>query len=475
MSFVSPGFLIFLPAVLVLYRLTPWRKRWMVLLPASYFFYACHSPWLLSLIFLTTLVSYASALRIERAETRKQKRRAVVLDAVVCLGILFLFKYLDFALGGVFSLLKLFGVESGFTGFHLLLPMGISFYVFQTMSYTFDVYRGTIRAERHLGYYALFVSFFPQLVAGPIERPGDLLPQLKSTNPLEQEDIAQGVRFLVRGYGKKVLISDFLAPFVDTAYGDAAGAGGAVMVLATVLFALQIYCDFSGYSDIAMGCARLMGIRLTENFRQPYAASSIRDFWRRWHISLTRWFTDYLYIPLGGSRRGLFRQCVNILVVFLVSGLWHGANLTFVVWGGLHGLFLTAETLLLGRRQLKSSLGRGLHRAVTLVLVCFAWVFFRASDLSQAVFILQSIFTDFRMSAALTGLGMGRVELILACLLVLLLPLLERLPALRVQENRTRGRYAVPLLYFLLIAAIVICRCLVLTEHGATAFIYFQF
>ena len=475
MSFVSPGFLLFLPAVLALSRFTPWQKRWMVLLPASYFFYACHSPWLLSLIFLTTLVSYASALRIERAETRKQKRRAVVLDAVVCLGILFLFKYLDFALGGVFSLLRLFGVESGFTGFHLLLPMGISFYVFQTMSYTFDVYRGTIRAERHLGYYALFVSFFPQLVAGPIERPGDLLPQLKAPNLLEQEDIAQGVRFLVRGYGKKVLISDFLAPFVDTAYGDAAGAGGAAMVLATVLFALQIYCDFSGYSDIAMGCARLMGIRLTENFRQPYAAGSIRDFWRRWHISLTRWFTDYLYIPLGGSRRGLFRQCVNILVVFLVSGLWHGANLTFVVWGGLHGLFLTAETLLLGKRQLKSPLGRGLHRAVTLVLVCFAWVFFRASDLSQAAFILRSIFTDFRLSAALTGLGMGRMELMLACLLVLLLPLLERLPALRVQENRTQGRYAVPLLYFLLIAAIVICRCLVLTEHGATAFIYFQF
>ena len=240
MSFVSPGFLLFLPAVLVLYRLVPWRRRWMVLLPASYFFYACHSPWLLSLICLTTLVSYGSALRIERAETKKQKRRAVILDAAVCLGVLFLFKYLDFALGGVFSLLRLFGVESGFTGFHLLLPMGISFYVFQTMSYTFDVYRGTIRAERHLGYYALFVSFFPQLVAGPIERPGDLLPQLKAPNPLEQADIAQGVRFLVRGYGKKVLISDFLAPFVDTAYGDAAGAGGAAMLLATVLFALQI-------------------------------------------------------------------------------------------------------------------------------------------------------------------------------------------------------------------------------------------
>ena len=475
MSFVSPGFLLFLPAVLALYRLIPWQKRWMALLPASYFFYACHSPWLLSLIFLTTLVSYASALRIERAETRKQKRRAVVLDAVVCLGILFLFKYLDFALGGVFSLLGLFGVESSFSGFHLLLPMGISFYVFQTMSYTFDVYRGTIRAERHLGYYALFVSFFPQLVAGPIERPGDLLPQLKAPNPLEQEDLAQGVRFLVRGYGKKVLIADFLAPFVDTAYGDAAGAGGAAMALATVLFALQIYCDFSGYSDIAMGCARLMGIRLTENFRRPYAAASIRDFWRRWHISLTGWFTDYLYIPLGGSRRGRFRQCVNILVVFLVSGLWHGANLTFVVWGGLHGLFLAAETLLLGRRQLASPLGRGLHRAVTLILVCLAWVFFRASDLSQAVFILQSVFTDFRPAAALAGLGMGGTELALTCLLALLLPLLEGLPALRIREDRTRGRYAVPLLYFLLIAAIAACRCLVLTEHGATAFIYFQF
>lgn len=476
MSFTTPEFLLFLVIVLILCRIVPQRWRWAVLLPASYFFYACHNVWLLSLILLTTLTSYLCALRMEKTASKGRRRILLAVDLAVCLGILFVFKYLDFALGGIFGLLRLFGGQGEFDGFHLLLPMGISFYVFQTLSYTLDVYRGTVPAEKHLGYFALFVVFFPQLVAGPIERPGDLLPQLRRAPKPEADDAAQGLRYLVRGYAKKVLIADYLARFVDAAYADASASGGAALVLATVFFAVQIYCDFSGYSDIALGCARLMGIRLTENFRRPYGAVSVRDFWRRWHISLTRWFTDYLYVPLGGSRRGPVRRCINILTVFLVSGLWHGANVTFLIWGGLHGLYLAVETLLSGKRKQRP--GRPpLRRAVTLTLVCFAWVFFRAEDLPHAMQVLQAIATDFRPESALTGLAMGFPELLTALMLLALLPMLESLPALTGTEmggTALQPNRAVTL-YFLLITAVVLCRCIALTHGGDTAFLYFQF
>ena len=476
MSFTAPEFLLFLAVVLILYRVVPRRWRWAVLLPTSYFFYARHNVWLLSLILLTTLTSYLCALRMEKTASKSRRRALLAVDLTVCLGILFVFKYLDFALGGVFSLIRLLGGQGNFDGFRLLLPMGISFYVFQTLSYTLDVYRGTVPAEKHLGYFALFVAFFPQLVAGPIERPGDLLPQLRRAPNPGTEDMAQGLRCLVRGYAKKVLIADYLSRFVDAAYGDASAAGGAALAAATVLFAVQIYCDFSGYSDIALGCARLMGIRLTENFRRPYGAVTVRDFWRRWHISLTRWFTDYLYIPLGGSRKGLVRRCGNILIVFLVSGLWHGADVTFLIWGGLHGLYLAAEMLLPGEREERPGL-RPLRRAVTLSLVCFAWVFFRAENLPHAMRVLQSIVTDFRPENALAGLTMGLPELLTAFLLLALLPMLEALPTLTgdgTKETALPPNRAVTL-YFLLITAVVLCRCIALTQGGDTAFLYFQF
>lgn len=476
MSFTAPEFILFLAVVLILYHIVPQRWRWAALLPASYFFYACHNVWLLSLILLTTLTSYLCALRMEKTASKGRRRVALAVDLVVCLGILFVFKYLDFALGGVFSLIRLFGGQGEFDDFHLLLPMGISFYVFQTLSYTLDVYRGDVPAEKHLGYFALFVVFFPQLVAGPIERPGDLLPQLRCAPKPEADDLAQGLRYLVRGYAKKVLIADYLARFVDAAYGDAANAGGAALVMATILFAVQIYCDFSGYSDIASGCARLMGIRLMENFRRPYDAVTVRDFWRRWHISLTRWFTDYLYIPLSGNRKGLARRCINILIVFLVSGLWHGANVTFLIWGGLHGLYLAVETLLSGKQE-ESPGFRPLRRVVTLTLVCFSWIFFRSENLPHAIQVLQAIATDFRPENVLIGLTMDLPELLTAFLLLTLLPMLETLPAL--VGDGTKGAALQPnravTLYFLLITAVVLCRCIALTQGGDTAFLYFQF
>ena len=466
MSFGSAIFLFgFLPLTAALYRLLPWRwARRVLVTGASLFFYACGRLWDLPVLLLSALLHYAAG----RLLLRTQSRRAVVAAVVVLdLGLLAACKYLDFLCAAA-------GLPVG--PLNLPLSLGVSFFTFQGISYVVDGSRDRSQLSRTFFPVLQYLCFFPNLVSGPLARFQAVRPQLEAAVRPDWETAALALRRFTLGLGKKLLLAGTLAPAVDAVFAlDGASLDLRTAWLGAVAYALQLYFDFSGYSDMALGLGCLFGVTLPENFRYPYRAGSITDFWRRWHVSLSQWFRDYLYIPLGGSRRGLSRQCVNTLAVFLVSGLWHGANLTFVVWGGLHGVFLAAETVLLGRRQLASPLGRGLHRAATLALVCLSWVFFRSADLPQAWSILRSIFTDFRLSAALTGLGMGRVELALVCLLALVLPLLERLPALEVQADRIRGRYAVPLLYFLLAAAIVACRCLVLTEHGATAFIYFQF
>lgn len=457
MSFVSPVFFLFLPLAAALYWLTPQKFRWIPLLAASLFFYAWHSLWLLALMLSTVAISYLCALAIEAAETRRGRRGAVALSTGFCLLLLFLFKYLDFAVGSAVSLANLLGAKVSFSGFHILLPMGISFYCFQTMSYVFDVYRGTVPAEKHLGCYALFVTFFPQLVAGPIERPGQLLPQLKAPKAYQNSFLSDAAPYLLRGYCKKLLIADFIAPFVERAYDNIPAAGGFALALATVLFAVQIYCDFSGYCDIALGCGRLLGIRLTENFDRPYRAASVREFWRRWHISLTNWFTDYVYIPLGGSRAGRLKTCRNTLITFLVSGLWHGASWNFVIWGGLHGLYLVAERLL-GKKYRPGPI-------VTFLLVCFAWIFFRSATVSDAFAVVGRIFSPWTQ-----GPGMTPQALLTCALLLALLPGLERLPPL---HRDAPGRHW--LVWLLAVTAVVLCRCLVLTQYGETSFIYFQF
>ena len=293
----------------------------------------------------------------------------------MCIGCLCLFKY-----AGIFR-----------TDVPLLLPAGISFYTFQTLSYVIDIYRGRLMPERHPGYYALFVSFFPQLVAGPIERSTALLPQLHAQ---ERRMDSSGWLWMVRGFAKKLLLADTAAVFVDSVYASPTDASGPAVLLATLLFAGQIYWDFSGYSDIAVGAAALLGVRLSRNFDHPYRADSLRDFWRRWHISLTRWFTDYVYIPLGGSRRGTARLVVNTMVVFLLSGLWHGAALHFVVWGGVHGALLLLEKALPpcgGKHKARTRTAVCLRHAYTFSLVCIAWVFFRAASVSDALLLLSRL------------------------------------------------------------------------------------
>lgn len=495
MSFISPIFFVFLPSVILLYRLIPKKGRMPLILAASFLFYAYYDVRLLVLILLTILTSYFTGLFMSRTDNIHYRKCALALTFAECLGILFFFKYFNFTIESACSLLHLLNINISFTGLDIVLPMGISFYVFQNLSYSLDVYSNKTKAETNLGYYALFIVFFPQLVAGPIERPEDLLPQLKGTPTYKRSDDYQGLRFLLRGYAKKMLIADTAARFVNTAYSNIPNAGGAALLIATVLFAIQIYCDFSGYCDIALGCARFLGINLTENFNHPYQAVSIRDFWDRWHISLTRWFRDYLYIPLGGNRKGLSRQCVNVLITFLVSGLWHGANFTYIIWGGIHGTYLVMETLLLKKRAIspKWNLPR---RAITFTLVCFAWIFFRAQSVSDACLVISSIFTNFMPQHLLLGLGASRTELLILLLLMLLLPFFEKLPVLKADsvpsettsnldssyhhvseltKTEINSDMRTMLLYFILIFTIILCRILILTTGGSSAFIYFEF
>ncbi|PKV76160.1 MBOAT family O-acyltransferase [Pontibacter ramchanderi] len=401
MLFNSIEFFIFFPVVVTLYFLTPFNRRWLVLLLASYYFYASWRPAYTLILIGSTLVDYFCGRAMGRyTDDEKQRRKPFLyLSLLSNLGILGLFKYYNFFNDSAREVASALNMGYAVPAFELLLPMGISFYTFQTMSYSLDVYHGRIKPERHLGVFALFVTFFPQLVAGPIERAGNLLGQLKSHHEFSYERVVGGLRRMGWGFFKKIMIADNLALMVNQVYNNPTDYEGISLIIATVFFAFQIYCDFSGYSDIAIGAAQVMGFRLMENFRRPYYSKSISEFWSRWHISLSSWFRDYLYIPLGGNRVVKWRWYYNLFITFLVSGLWHGANWTFVVWGALHGFYLVFAIVTAKQRDaLANSLGLTrwpqLYKWVQVLsvftLVLFSWVFFRANSLADALYILQS-------------------------------------------------------------------------------------
>lgn len=456
MNFNSPEFLLFFPVVFALHWLLPQRLRSWMLLAASWMFYFWWNLWTGLLLVGSTVVSWLCARAISRNVSKGIRRTFLLLSLITALGCLAIFKYTNFFLSTV-------GISLPFS---IILPVGISFYTFQTLSYVIDVYRGTVEAEPNFFYFALFVSFFPQLVAGPIERPENLLPQLKAPRRFSWEHLRIGGWLLLRGYFKKLVIADALAPFVDQVFLSPASAVGPEILLASMLFGIQIYCDFSGYSDIARGCAKLLGIDLMENFRNPYSARTIRDFWRRWHISLTSWFTDYVYIPLGGSRKGLPRHICNILIVFLLSGLWHGADWSFVLWGGLHGLY-QAASILWNRREHRLRVSPWLQQTRTFLLVSFTWIFFRAASVSDAGLLLSRLATGW-FSGKLLGITAQsalRIGLGLLCL-----NLIEKIP-----ENRKRSRAVTVATVFFLFTAICLGWLIVLSTNGQNAFIYFQF
>ncbi len=346
MNFNSFQFLIFLPTVLLLYWLLPHKVRWVLLLSASYYFYMSWNAWFIFAILGTTLVSYGAGIFIERAQNVKIKKMLLSVAVIICLGTLIFFKYFNFLLQNAIDFLNLFSLNLQSCTLDLILPVGISFYTFQTLSYVIDVYRGNFKAEKHFGYYALFVSYFPQLVAGPIEKPGDLLPQLKAEHKLNQDDMLCGFKILLCGFFMKCVVADYCGIFVNNVFNNLQNATGPSVFIACFLFSAQMFCDFAGYSNIAIGSARMMGVKLTKNFDKPYLALSFSDFARRWHITLNRWFTEYLYIPLGGGRKGKARKIFNTLIVFILSGLWHGANWTYLLWGLYTGIMICIESIL---------------------------------------------------------------------------------------------------------------------------------
>lgn len=406
MEFNSINFMIFFPVVLALYFVIPKALRQIWLLAASYYFYMSWNARYALLIAASTLITYVSGIAIERyRDSGRTGRRLTVLFSClgINLGILLFFKYGNFLIASLDRGLELLHIGSVDQRFYFLLPVGISFYTFQALGYTIDVYRGDVRAETNLIRYALFVSFFPQLVAGPIERSKNLLSQMQNIAEIKlwnARRVTSGTILMIWGFFVKMVIADRAAVLVNTVFDNYRMYGSTELVLAAVFFALQIYCDFGSYSLIAIGAAKIMGFELMENFNTPYFACSIRDFWSRWHISLSTWFRDYLYIPLGGNRRGRARKAANIMIVFLASGLWHGADWSYVVWGGIHGAYQVIGDYLASFREkcirkLRVNTAcfswKFLQTAVTFVLVVFAWIFFRADSIGDALQYIRRI------------------------------------------------------------------------------------
>ncbi len=400
MLFNSLRYVIFLPIVVTLYFSLPRRWRNLMLLIASYYFYMCWKPEYIVLIVASTVVDYVAGLKMGATDDRRLRRRYLIMSLVMNLGLLFTFKYFNFFNASLRSILDHFHIPYGFEGLHVLLPVGISFYTFQTLSYTIEVFRGHQKPERNFLTFALYVSFFPQLVAGPIERSVNLLPQFYREHRFQIDRAVSGLRLIMWGMFKKVVIADRVAVVVNTVYNDPYSYHGVAYLFATVLFAFQIYCDFSGYSDIAIGSARILGFDLMLNFDRPYYAKSIAEFWKRWHISLSTWFRDYLYISLGGNRVVRWRWYMNLFLTFVISGLWHGANWTFVIWGALNGFYLIAEIVfarpqkwLLNRLGIEHHQWRYKIPAVvwTFSLTCLAWIFFRANTVHDAFHIVAHL------------------------------------------------------------------------------------
>lgn len=492
MLFNSVEFLIFFPIVTLIFFVVPKKLRCFWLLIASYYFYMCWNPQYAVLIGASTVVTYLSGIAMASlskkktlsAEQKIKGKKLIVAGSLIFnLGILVVFKYANFFLENIYGLLNQLGISVVERTLDILLPVGISFYTFQALSYTLDVYRENIDAEKSLIKYALFVSFFPQLVAGPIERTGNLLTQIRkieTESRFDFENIRHGLLLMFWGLFQKLVIADRAAILVDTVYNNYTAYGFMSITAATIIFAFQIYCDFDGYTNIARGAARILGIHLIKNFKQPYLATNIQDFWRRWHVSLTSWFTDYLYIPLGGSRKGTKRHLVNVLIVFTISGLWHGANWTYVVWGFLHALYQCVG-IMRRKAQKNAALAPSLIRRIasimiTFGLVDFAWIFFRAESLSMTFRIFLQMLTHPGVSSLL-HMGLNPVNmgiLIVSLLILLFVDILH-------EKNISifKAVFKMPLWRRWIIYAGLIWSCILLGIYGiaytSSQFIYFQF
>ncbi|MCM1263824.1 MAG: MBOAT family protein [Butyrivibrio sp.] len=479
MLFNSWQYAVFLPLVFILYWALPHKYRWVLILISSYYFYASWNVKYLLLIIFITIVSFFGGKAISACGgNTARKKLAVAVVAGVSLSVLFVFKYLEFAVETVRHVFACFSVTIPEFTSSLLLPVGISFYTFQAIGYIVDVYRGDIVPETHLGKYAAFISFFPQLVAGPIERTRNLLPQLKERRIFDYGQATYGLKLMAWGYFKKIVIADTLAVYVDFVYRDMHNSWGFSRLTAIIFFAIQIYCDFSGYSDIARGTAKLLGIELMENFKSPYFATSIKEFWRRWHISLSSWFRDYIYIPLGGNRCGKIRNAFNLMVTFFASGAWHGAAWTFIAWGGGHGALQVIENQLKDTKAAdKIKIPRPVKMLVTFILVCGLWTVFRAESVHDAAYMCLLCFVGFDNPASWLMGGIGNLGLTSRAIIRIILMLII-LGTFDYYSQKTDVILAIskkPLLLRWTVYLLLVVLIFVWAPAESAEFIYFDF
>ena len=477
MLFNSVAFAIFLPIVFIVYWALPHKFRWPLLLIASYYFYMSWNPRYVVLILLTTVVSYAAAILIEKYKSGRTQKVILVSSLVICLGVLFVFKYLNFFFETIARVFEKFAIPMNEITLQLLLPVGISFYTFQTLSYVIDVYKGEIKAERNFGIYATFVSFFPQLVAGPIERSCNLLPQIKERHEFDYDQAILGIKLMAIGYYKKLVIADAVGQYVDTAYADIHSYAGMDLALVILFFTIQIYCDFSGYSDIAIGAAKLLGINLMTNFKSPYFSASVKEFWSRWHISLSTWFKDYVYIPLGGNRCSKPRRDFNLLITFLVSGLWHGANWTFVIWGAIHGIAQIIENHLDGvlKKIRNNKVGHWISVIIVFAFCNIAWVFFRADSFGDAIYVIRNAFCGLGnlQQYCTSSLEIDKIDLLVIVVTIIILAVYDYLnyDGNFLQKFAEKNKVLQWIVYIVMGLLIVF-----LSQKGVAAeFVYFQF
>jgi alginate O-acetyltransferase complex protein AlgI len=490
--FNSLQFAIFFPVVTLLYFALPHRWRGTMLLLASCVFYMAFVPAYIAILFVTILIDYVAGIKIEES-TGERRRVWLIVSIVSTCAVLFIFKYFDFFNETAALAARSMGMEYAIPALKLLLPVGLSFHTFQSLSYVIEVYERRQTAERDFGLYALYVMFYPQLVAGPIERPQNLLHQFREKHEFDYDRVVAGLQLMAWGFVKKVVVADRLAELANRVYDAPREYTGLPLWIGTVAFAFQIYCDFSGYSDIAIGSAQVMGFTLMKNFDRPYIARSVSEFWRRWHISLSTWFRDYLYVPLGGNRVARPRWLANLFITFLVSGLWHGARWTFVVWGALHGAYLVASLLTADTRaRIRAAIGAERHptllaawqMGVTFVLVCVGWVFFRATSIADAWYVVSHLGSGLpsQLAALASGdatarrtllfLDFEKTRLIIAVAAVLALLVVERLRG----ERPLRPRLAsAPFVVRWAAYACAVLTIMTLGVFHSAKFIYFQF
>lgn len=502
MLFNSLQYLIFFPVVVLFYFAIPYNKRWILLLLSSLYFYMCWKPEYVIILIISILINYYAAIQMSKHKTVRKRKYYLFLSLVTNIGFLFMFKYYNFLGGSINEFLNSYNIMYNIPSFKLLLPVGISFYTFQTMGYSIDVFKNKTKPEEHLGIFAVYVSFFPQLISGPIERSGSLLPQFRKNFDPEYYSITDGLKLMLWGFFKKIVIADRLAVIVNNVFDNVHGHDSLSLMITTFIFAIQIYCDFSGYSDIAIGSAQVMGYKLMNNFKRPYHSENIAEFWRRWHISLTTWFRDYVFLPLSysvsrklpsekysGIKTEYIIYSYSTILTFLLSGIWHGANWTFFLWGSLHGFYLIFGKLTRKYRKKisffifknnYSTLRKYSNIFITFTLVCFAWIFFRANNLSDSIFIIKTILTGsgFHFSfvyykETILSLGLEMYELVIAIISLIILETFSIL----------QGRYSIRIalrnkpvalrwsIYFSLLTIVLLWGY----SSSQAEFIYFQF